>query len=283
MLIRESDIALFRDNDFESILSEAVYLDEKESKINPRYISVVENSRLGVSVVSFDDIKQLSENHGITYKDAIKAVAEANKVDKSKLVVAVDEAEIIGNPNLPCFLENVVIKPISSNDPISKAVDFLIQESVAKEDENILENGVIYIANESVINGDDEDGIINKLNTGLADPEEVIKALSATSKLAKQNIKTIKPNIIHRIIAKLRIWAGKIRAKYENSENKSIWLKIKNKIAKLIEWLGSKLQSDEKLSRATEYENIKSAKNIADNSIGFAQINKEELNKSLEF
>lgn len=282
MLIRESDIALFRDNDFESILSEAVYLDEKESKINPRYISVVENSRLGVSVVSFDDIKQLSENHGITYKDAIKAVAEANKVDKSKLVVAVDEAEIIGNPNLPCFLENVVIKPISSNDPISKAVDFLIQESVAKEDENILENGVIYIANESGINGD-EDGIINKLNTGLADPEEVIKALSATSKLAKQHIKTIKPNIIHRIIAKLRIWAGKIRAKYENSENKSIWLKIKNKIAKLIEWLGSKLQSDEKLSRATEYENIKNAKNIADNSIGFAQINKEELNKSLEF
>lgn len=282
MLIRESDIALFRDNDFESILSEAVYLDEKESKINPRYISVVENSRLGVSVVSFDDIKQLSENHGITYKDAIKAVAEANKVDKSKLVVAVDEAEIIGNPNLPCFLENVVIKPISSNDPISKAVDFLIQESVAKEDENILENGVMYIANESGINGS-EDGIINKLNTGLANPEEVIKALSATSKLAKQNIKTIKPNIIHRIIAKLRIWAGKIRAKYENSENKSIWLKIKNKIAKLIEWLGSKLQSDEKLSRATEYENIKSAKNIADNSIGFAQINKEELNKSLEF
>lgn len=281
MLIRESDIALFRDNDFESILSEAVYLDEKESKINPRYISVVENSRLGVSVVSFDDIKQLSENHGIRYKDAIKVVAEANKVDKSKLVVAVDEAEIIGNPNLLCSLENVVVKPISSNDPISKAVDFLIQESVAKEDESILENGVMYIANEAGNSNANE--ILNKFDSGVIDANTAMNQLNVAKNAAKELMKESNPGIIQRLIAKLRMWAGKVRAKYENSENKGIWLKIKNKVAKLIEWLGRKLQSTEKLNKAAVYMGAKSSHKILGNAIGATQIGKEELNRSLEF
>ena len=100
-----------------AVLDEAVYLDESESLINPATVPVREMSRLGegVTMVRFDDIAALAESHGANYIDAMVAVAEASGVDPERMAVAVDEADIIENPDIVLELANVVVAPLSED------------------------------------------------------------------------------------------------------------------------------------------------------------------------
>lgn len=100
-----------------AVLNEATYLDEDEAIIRPQTIPVAENTRIGAYTVRFDDVHRLAENHGADYIDAVVAIAESSGIDPAYLKVAVDEAEIICNPDVVFALpENgVVVSPLSEN------------------------------------------------------------------------------------------------------------------------------------------------------------------------
>ena len=108
-----------------AVLDEAVYLDESESLINPATVPVREMRRLGegVTMVRFDDIAALAESHGTNYIDAMVAVAEASGVNPELMAVAVDEAEIIANPNVVLELANVVVAPLSEDSLAARYVN----------------------------------------------------------------------------------------------------------------------------------------------------------------
>ena len=97
------------------ILDKALYLESGSTMITPETVAVTENSAVQAMVVRFGDIEALSEEYGCDYIDAMVAVAEANEIDPSYLAVAVDEAEIIENPDLIGELDHVVINPQSEN------------------------------------------------------------------------------------------------------------------------------------------------------------------------
>ena len=124
-----------------AILDEAVYLDESEALINPATVPVREMSRLGegVTIVRFDDIAALAESHGANYIDAIAAVAEASGVDPELMAVAVDEADIIENPDIVLELSNVVVVPISSEDPVYQFCENCLNQYAETGDESFLE------------------------------------------------------------------------------------------------------------------------------------------------
>lgn len=100
-----------------AVLNEATYLNEDEATIRPQTIPVSENTRIGAYTVRFDDVHRLAENHGIDYVSAMVAIAESADVDPAYLKVAVDEAEVICDPEIIMALPeaSVVIAPLSES------------------------------------------------------------------------------------------------------------------------------------------------------------------------
>ena len=130
MLFTESDLMLDRlgkVSDFNSVLKEAVFLEEDECRLNPLAVPVVENTRIGALVANFSDIERLSEENNIDYFDAISAIAEANDVDFDSIAVAVDEARIIADPEIVDEVSNVVVNPISENSDAYVFVDLMVE------------------------------------------------------------------------------------------------------------------------------------------------------------
>ena len=115
MLFTESQLQM--GGDPIAVLNEATYLDENEAIIRPQTIPIAENSRIGAYTVRFDDVHRLAESHGTSYLDAVVSIAESSGVDPAYLKVAVDEAEIICNPDVVLALpeNSVVVAPLSEN------------------------------------------------------------------------------------------------------------------------------------------------------------------------
>ena len=332
MLFTEAE--LYTGVNFESILSEAVYLTEDESMIKPKAIPVVENKRIGAAVVDFKDIDTLSEQYDISYLDAMDIVAEANELNIENLAVAVDEASIIEFPWLVESVGNIVLKPISENDNsfivVEEAINMLLENGEDYFD-NILEAALLLedlkVGDIDPLTGRKVTAIIGPENDAANDAYERNKkakeeakkkeqeaaargkairekhkaaqaalrnetqpaansnsapssdkgsstatastpaaqapSTSAVQKAVSDGEKALnspaKPGVIARVIASLRRWSEKIQAKYNDApaEKRSIWLKIKNKIASLIQKLTKKLQSDEKYAAANAYYNAK--------------------------
>ena len=125
MLITESQ--LNRSTSFQSILDEAVYLNEAESALSPVAIPVVENSRIGAAVVNFSDVERLAEENCMDYFEAVDAIAEANQISATDIAVAVDEARIIMDPEIVNECHNVVVRPISENSDAFIFVDMMLE------------------------------------------------------------------------------------------------------------------------------------------------------------
>ena len=64
MLLSESELNTYN---ADAILDEAVILDEAESVIKLPAVPVVENSRIGAAVVSFNDLDSIVEDYGCDY------------------------------------------------------------------------------------------------------------------------------------------------------------------------------------------------------------------------
>ena len=98
MLFRQSDLVYDLIQEASNILNESVYLDESEAVVSAKAIPVVENSRIGAYVVRLEDIATFSEDHGMSYENAISSIAESNDIDMDHLAVAVKETTIMANP-----------------------------------------------------------------------------------------------------------------------------------------------------------------------------------------
>lgn len=130
------------------ILNESVYLDESESLLSPVAIPVVENARIGANVVAFADVERLAEDHGVDYIDAMVGIAEANGIDMSHLAVSVPEWKIIANPEVVNELSNVVVAPISKNNPVYQFCEACVDMAIQEDEESYIDTILMGVITE---------------------------------------------------------------------------------------------------------------------------------------
>ena len=136
------------------ILESAIYLTSDESRINPKTIAIKENSRLGSYVVDYDNIRRLQEEYNISTLDSISLVSEFSEIDPVKIIVQLDESDIIEDPNIVQEVSNYVVTPISTFDPVFQYV-----QEIANA---YLESGDMTVLNELEIDLDKvSDKIVN--------------------------------------------------------------------------------------------------------------------------
>ena len=123
MLLSESELNTYN---ADAILDEAVILDEAESVIKLPAVPVVENSRIGAAVVSFNDLDSIVEDYGCDYEDAFCAIAEQNELDLNSLAVSVEDWKLIESPELAAMVPNIVVKPISENNIVYQFCDYAV-------------------------------------------------------------------------------------------------------------------------------------------------------------
>lgn len=123
MLIRESELNMYS---ADSILDEALLLDESESVTKLPAIPVVENSRLDCGLVYINDLDNIVEDYDCSYEDAFCAIAEQNELDPDNLAVIVEDYSIIETPELVDLVPNIVVKPISEDNAIYQFCDYAV-------------------------------------------------------------------------------------------------------------------------------------------------------------
>ena len=148
MLLSESELNMYN---ADSILDEAVLLDESESVTKLPSIPVVENSRLGCGMVSINDLCNLVEDYDCSFEDAFCSIAEENEIDTDSLAVVVEDYNLIEMPELVDLVPNIVVKPISEDNIVYQFVDACINEYYETGDEDWLYN--ILDEAESVLHG----------------------------------------------------------------------------------------------------------------------------------
>ena len=148
MLLSESELNMYN---ADSILDEAVLLDESESVTKLPSIPVVENSRLGCGMVSINDLCNLVEDYDCSFEDAFCSIAEENEIDTDSLAVVVEDYNLIEMPELVDIVPNIVVKPISEDNIVYQFVDACINEYYETGDEDWLYN--ILDEAESVLRG----------------------------------------------------------------------------------------------------------------------------------
>ena len=152
MLLSESELNMYN---ADSILDEAVLLDESESVTKLPSIPVVENSRLGCGMVSINDLCNLVEDYDCSFEDAFCSIAEENEIDTDSLAVVVEDYNLIEMPELVDLVPNIVVKPISEDNIVYQFVDACINEYYETGDEDWLYN--ILDEAESLINAPSND------------------------------------------------------------------------------------------------------------------------------
>ena len=148
MLLSESELNMYN---ADSILDEAVLLDESESITKLPSVPVVENSRLGCGMVSINDLCNLVEDYDCSFEDAFCSIAEENEIDTDSLAVVVEDYNLIEMPELVDLVPNIVVKPISEDNIVYQFVDACINEYYETGDEDWLYN--ILDEAESVLRG----------------------------------------------------------------------------------------------------------------------------------
>ncbi len=135
------------------ILNESVYLNENECVLSPRAIPVVENSRIGACVVAFDDVERLAEDHGVDYITSMIAIAEANDIYMDELAVSVPEWRIIAEPRVVNELSNVIVAPMSPDNPINQFCNLCVDLAIQEDNEGFIDDILMGVITEALITG----------------------------------------------------------------------------------------------------------------------------------
>ena len=256
MIFSEQDLHIGT-NAFD-IINESAWIDGG-SIISPRTIALVESNSVGGYVVRFNDIEALSEEYGIDYIDSMLAIAEVNGIDPSYLAVAVNESNIIINPELVYELANVITVPISKNSSAYKFCEACIDgymntgnegyiELLVEDDTGIFRTKVtlsdddyddnskyynkndVYIGNKANLKGKDQErGIIEKIKA------LVYKARDKGDQWIGEKIASL----------------DKMLKEYEEKDKSGkggIWNSTKSKVISVIKWALEKLQKLLRLS-----------------------------------
>lgn len=129
------------------------------------------------NVVNYKDINEFCDNNDIYLEDAINSIINRNKLDN--LSLCVEEYELIKDPYISYIYPNIVIKPLSENDPVSIFVDECVNMFLENgNDEYINIDNMIDILNEkfqwSANGGDPRPRNKNfDLNVSLKDKEDL--------------------------------------------------------------------------------------------------------------
>ena len=153
MLFRQSDLVYDLIKEANNILNESVYLDESEAVVSAKAIPVVENSRIGAYVVRLEDIATFSEDHGVSYNNAMSVIAEANSIDIDHLAVAVKETTIMANPGIVNELANVVVTPLLKTDAMYRFAEACVDAFIESGDTSYMN---LLVEKSTIIN--DKDG-----------------------------------------------------------------------------------------------------------------------------
>lgn len=242
MLITESQ--LNRSTSFQNILDEAVYLNEAESALSPVAIPVVENSRIGASVVNFSDVERLAEENCMDYFEAVDAIAEANQISTTDIAVAVDEARIIMDPEIVNECHNVVVRPISENSDAFIFVDMMLEAFENTGDVTFMN----MLIDED---GEATDKQAQDLQNANADSdkggEKEVGIIRKWLDKIKYYAYTKPKEWIANKIAALNVKAEAYKEKTAKMGDEAPWYrKIVNMIMKAVAWLTAKMTSDKR-------------------------------------
>jgi hypothetical protein len=229
-----------------SLLENMTYLSESESAYYPAMVPVVENTTIGANVIRLEDMVQFAESNGIIdFGAALQAVCEASQISPSSVAFSVQEENVIADQGMTQLVSGimnegvaVVAVPISGNDVMMQLAEMAINESLA-DDDTLLE----AFANQ------DWD-IFAEEAAAAADPKKAED--SSITDTIKEKLQWIKEHAYNqpkewlaKQIAALNAWSQKIQGQVANtsSAKRSIFQKVLNKIASVIEFLTRKLHN----------------------------------------
>ena len=126
-------------NIYNPYFSNYTYLTEQESNMIESFntIPVIENSRLGVNLVDYNNIERLLETTCYSVNEIIDALIETNNLDS--LTVAVDDYKLILHPEIIDEISNIVIKPLSKNDPAYIFTEACLDKFMETMDESYID------------------------------------------------------------------------------------------------------------------------------------------------
>ena len=233
-------------------------------------VPVVENARIGANVVALEDIMKFSESNGIEDLGyALSCVCEASNVDKSTIAFSIQEENIIGYQQYSDIVQDILsenvdvfVYPISRESGAYQLADTAVSYLEAYGDDSLLE---AFINNDfnafceatENVNMDkveidpktkkgyikDKDGTWKEItsgNTGKLDNGIVI--IHKLRRLKQEAIDKPRDWIAKQIAAlnqKMREFITK--AETGDPKKRGFFMKIKEKIARVIEWLTRKL------------------------------------------
>lgn len=129
---------IYKENTILDYLNKYTYLTEDESKININTIPIVENSRLDSNIVDFDYIEYISKQYGLALDESISIIKKNNFLDN--LTVSINDYKLIESPELITVFDNLVVKPLSENDIVSKYCGYICEEYLNTQDESVFDN-----------------------------------------------------------------------------------------------------------------------------------------------
>ena len=233
-------------------------------------VAVVENARSGANVVALEDIMKFSESNGIEDLGyALSCVCEASDVDKSTIAFSIQEENIIGYQQYSDIVQDILsenvdvfVYPISRESGAYQLADTAVSYLEAYGDDSLLE---AFINNDfnafceatENVNMDkveidpktkkgyiqDKDGTWKEVTSG--DTGKLDNGIVIIHKLRRLKQEAIdKPrDWIAKQIAALNQKMREFITKAETGDPKKrgFFMKIKEKIARVIEWLTRKL------------------------------------------
>ena len=250
-----------------NLLESMVYIEPVNS---PAMVPIVENARIGANVVALEDIMKFSESNGIDDLGyALSCVCEASNVDKSTIAFSIQEENIIGYQQYSDIVQDILsenvdvfVSPISRDSTVYQLAESAVSYLEEYDDDSLLEAfvnndfNVFYEATEKVdmdkVEIDpktkkgyiqDKDGTWKEITSG--DTGRLDNGIVIMHKLRRLKQEAVdKPrDWIAKQIAALNQKMREFITKAETGDPKKrgFFMKIKEKIARVIEWLTRKL------------------------------------------
>lgn len=142
MLITESQLS--HSINALNLLENMTYLNESESNYHPAMVPVVENTTIGKNIIYVRGLMEMtgSMNDGESFAQAICEVLDANQLETSSSILAVDEASVYEHPEILSFIEycgmDTAVLPISDKDIVYQYTEAVVNEAYETGDMGFL-------------------------------------------------------------------------------------------------------------------------------------------------
>ena len=242
------------------IQKEKIMLTENESNLFDDFntIPVIENTRLGLHIVDYSNIERLLETTCYSVNEIISCIESVNNLDS--LTVAVDDYKLILHPEIVNEMNNIVIKPLSKNDPAYVFTEACLDKFMETMDESYIDYLTTIHEEENpyktLINDlENDDEAAEEFKKDYPDVYKFVSKMSNASddELSSNFIRShnyVNKNFIAKQIQRLHSWAKKMESKLDTPEKRGIWQKIKAAVFKAIQKLTKMLGADPNMSHA---------------------------------